>query len=69
MIPPPEKARTFEHLPDVLDCELAAEYLGLHVKTVRRYAKENKIRAVRLGKFYRIRKEWLIEFLEHSSLS
>ena len=66
---PCEKAQTFESLPDVLNCQLAAEYLGLHVKTLRNYVKEDKIRAVRVGKYYRIRKEWLIDFLEHSSLT
>lgn len=41
-----------------------ASYLGLHPKTVCAYIREGKIRAIRCGRSYRIRKEWLDEFIE-----
>jgi len=34
--------------------EQVAERLGLHVKTVRNYVKEGRLKAVRIGKSYRI---------------
>jgi excisionase family DNA binding protein len=34
--------------------EQVAEHLGLHVKTVRNYVREGRLRAVRIGKQYRI---------------
>src|SRR5581483_11317864 len=34
--------------------EQVAERLGLHVKTVRSYVREGKLKAVRIGKQYRI---------------
>ena len=34
-----------------------AELLGLHVRTVRNYVREGRLKAVRIGKQYRISKE------------
>ena len=34
--------------------EQVAEHLGLHVKTVRNYVREGRLKAVRIGKQYRI---------------
>ncbi|MBV9507920.1 MAG: helix-turn-helix domain-containing protein [Acidobacteriia bacterium] len=37
--------------------EQVAELLGLHVKTVRNYVREGRLKAVRIGKSYRIARE------------
>ena len=41
-------------MPDLLSVEQVAERLGLHVRTVRRYVREGRLRARRIGKQYRI---------------
>ena len=38
----------------VFSVEQVAEHLGLHVKTVRNYVREGRLKAVRIGKQYRI---------------
>lgn len=38
----------------VFSIEQVAEHLGLHVKTVRNYVREGRLKAVRIGKQYRI---------------
>ena len=40
--------------PDLYSVEQVAEKLGLHVKTVRGYVREGRLKAVRIGKQYRI---------------
>lgn len=47
-----------------LTTEDIAELLELNVSTVRRYIREGKLRAIRLGKYYRIRSEDFEEFLK-----
>ena len=42
---------------DLYSVEKVAELLGLHVKTVRGYVREGKLKAVRIGKQYRIARE------------
>jgi len=42
--------------------EQAAEQLGLHVKTVRRYIREGRLDAVRMGKRYRVTRDALEAF-------
>jgi excisionase family DNA binding protein len=39
---------------DLYSVEQVAELLGLHVKTVRQYVREGRLKAVRIGKQYRI---------------
>ncbi len=39
---------------DLYSVEQVAEKLGLHVKTVRTYVREGRLKAVRIGKQYRI---------------
>lgn len=41
-------------LQEVLSPEDVAERLGLHVRTVRRYIRDGRLRATRIGKQYRI---------------
>jgi excisionase family DNA binding protein len=42
--------------------EQVAEQLGLHVRTVRNYVREGRLKAVRIGKQYRIAREDLDAF-------
>ena len=43
--------------PELYSVEQAATLLGLHVRTVRNYVREGKLKAVRIGKQYRIARE------------
>ena len=49
---------------EVLDARQAAEYLGLHVETVRRLAREAKIPAYRVGGVWRFSKSFLRRWAE-----
>ena len=42
---------------DLLSVDQVAEHLGLHVKTVRGYVREGRLRATRIGKQYRVARE------------
>jgi excisionase family DNA binding protein len=42
---------------DLYSVEQVAELLGLHVRTVRLYVREGRLKAVRIGKQYRIARE------------
>ena len=42
-----------------LSMDQVAEQLGLHVRTVRRYVRHGRLRAVRIGKQYRVAREAL----------
>jgi excisionase family DNA binding protein len=42
---------------ELYSVEQVAERLGLHVKTVRMYVREGRLKAVRIGKQYRISRE------------
>ncbi|HTC36885.1 MAG TPA: helix-turn-helix domain-containing protein [Bryobacteraceae bacterium] len=42
---------------DLYSVEQVADRLGLHVKTVRGYVREGRLKAVRIGKQYRISRE------------
>lgn len=42
---------------ELYSVEQVAERLGLHVKTVRSYVREGRLKAVRIGKQYRIARE------------
>ncbi len=47
-----------------LTLEDIADLLELNVNTVRRYVREGKIKAIRLGKSYRVRREEFERFLK-----
>lgn len=57
----------FEKLPDIMVPSEVAAYLGLDVDTVRDYIRRGLIRASRQGKYYRVRKEWVLDYLEDST--
>jgi excisionase family DNA binding protein len=43
--------------PELYSVEQVAERLGLHVRTVRGYVREGRLKAVRIGKQYRVARE------------
>lgn len=51
-----------------LTVDSASVFLGLHPKTVCAYIREGKIRAVRCGRRYRIRRQWLLDFLDNEQV-
>lgn len=57
----------YEELGDVITPHEAAIYLGIHVKTVYGYIHDGRLQAAQCGNKYRLRKEWLIDFLEGQS--
>ncbi|GAA1823077.1 helix-turn-helix domain-containing protein [Luedemannella flava] len=48
--------------PQLYSVDQVAEVLGLHVRTVRGYVRDGRIKAVRIGKQYRIAREDLEAF-------
>lgn len=54
-------------LPDVLHVADVAKFLGLHEKTIYTYVREGKIRAIRCGRTYRIRREWVEDYIRSAS--
>ena len=44
---------------ELYSVEQVAERLGLHVRTVRNYVRDGRLKAVRIGKQYRIAREHL----------
>src|SRR3979490_488896 len=50
---------------DLYSVEQVAEQLGLHVRTVRNYVRDGRLKAVRIGKQYRIAREHLEALTEH----
>ncbi len=52
---------------ELLSVEQVAERLGLHVKTVRGYVRDGRLRATRIGKQYRITRDALAELTGHGA--
>lgn len=48
-----------KHEPDLYSIEQVASRLGLHVRTVRNYVRDGRLKAVRIGKQYRVARESL----------
>jgi len=51
--------------PELFSVDQVADRLGLHVKTVRNYVREGRLKAVRIGKQYRISREDLESLTGH----
>ena len=51
---------------DLYSVEQVADMLGLHVRTVRNYVRDGRLKAVRIGKQYRIAREDLDAFTGRS---
>ena len=49
---------------ELLTTEDIAQYLGYHIETIRLYIREGKLKAIRIGREYRVRREDFEEFLE-----
>ncbi|MFF2040737.1 helix-turn-helix domain-containing protein [Kitasatospora sp. NPDC058170] len=49
-------------MPQYYSVEQVAELLGLHVRTVRGYVRDGRLKATRIGKQYRIARQDLEEF-------
>ena len=47
----------------LIDCDEAAQLLGLHPKTVQLMARSGKIPAIRVGRFWRFRKSEIDHWL------
>ena len=54
---------------DLYSVEQVADLLGLHVKTVRHYVRDGKLKAVRIGKQYRIARQDLEALTGQSATS
>lgn len=57
----------YEDLPDVITPHDAANYLGISIKTVYDYIHDGRLQAAKCGNKYRLRKEWIVDFLEGST--
>ncbi len=55
-----------KHENQMMTASKVAAILRLHVKTVQRYSREGRIRALRIGKQYRYRREWVDDFVSRA---
>lgn len=53
-----------ETLPDIVEPADVAAFLHISTKTVYALIRSGRLRACRLGRRYRIRKSWLLDFLD-----
>jgi excisionase family DNA binding protein len=54
---------------EMLDCEDVANYLGVRQTTVQRWCREGKLRSLKIGKAWRIRRDELEDFLKRNENS
>lgn len=55
--------KVFDDLPDILNTEEAADYLGVCNETILRKCKSGEIKSLKVGNVMRIRKERLFEYI------
>lgn len=54
---------TLDSLPDIIEVVDAAKYLHLSTKTIYKLIHSGRLRSCSTGRKYKIRKSWLIEFV------
>ena len=59
----------FANNKDILSVEEVAEYLGVGVVTIYRWCREGRLPCLKMGKFWRIRREALEDFLKRRERS
>ena len=57
-----DRNTAFDDLPEVLTPKEVGEYLGVHVKSIRRAITDGKLRAFRNGSRYYVCKRWVNDF-------
>ena len=50
--------------PDILDVAMVAKLLRVTSKTVRKHIEKNEIPAIKVGKIYRIPKNWFEDYFK-----
>ena len=49
--------------PEIMDVSTVAEILHVTPKTIRKHVEREETPAIKIGKIYRIPKEWLLSYL------
>jgi len=57
-----------ENLPELLKIDEVSKILSMHPKTIRRYVQNNELKAVKIGKEYRIKVEDLKQFISKDEI-
>lgn len=57
-----------EKLPELLKIDKVSKILGMHPKTIRRYVRNNQLKAVKIGKEYRINVDDLKQFISKDEI-
>ena len=66
---PPKRPPTSEIPERLIDSEEAAAIIGIHPKTLQRYARRGLIRGVHVGKLWRFRGSTIEEWIERAELA
>ena len=56
-----------EHADELVTIEELAERLQVHVRTIQRIVKRKELRAIRIGRQWRFRREWVEDWLEENT--
>jgi len=60
-----KKIDSIKNYPDVLSAQMVSEILNVNIKTVYRLIKSDKVKALKIGREYRITKKNFLKFLEN----
>ena len=55
-----------ENYPEILDVAMVAKLLHVTSKTIRKHIEKNDIPAIKVGKLYRIPKNWLENYFDEN---
>ncbi len=66
---PPKRPPTSEIPERLIDSEEAAAIIGIHPKTLQRYARRGLIRGVHVGKLWRFRGPTIEEWIERAEIA